>query len=192
MLDEIESARETLNNLNNTYLARVSIEVAEASNRMNVVMKKFNAIATILLPMTVVTGLWGMNVAVRLFLLFIRVPLADEPHFRVRTGARTSRRGSPTPHGLVFWHPWWHGTLCCISNYNFPKDPMAVNKACTSENLGLPFVLVFVLLAIGQSYNNRVPHCITATHTTINGVFQHIVVVCCFAESFAHNSQSHD
>lgn len=31
---------------------------------MNVVMKKFNAMATIVLPMTVVTGMWGMNVQV--------------------------------------------------------------------------------------------------------------------------------
>jgi magnesium transporter len=31
---------------------------------MNVVMKKFNAMATIVLPMTVVTGMWGMNVPV--------------------------------------------------------------------------------------------------------------------------------
>lgn len=64
MFDEIEAARETLGNLNNTYLARVSIEVAEASNGMNVVMKKFNAMAAIVLPMTVVTGMWGMNVPV--------------------------------------------------------------------------------------------------------------------------------
>lgn len=31
---------------------------------MNVVMKKFNAMATIVLPMTVITGMWGMNVPV--------------------------------------------------------------------------------------------------------------------------------
>lgn len=64
MLDDIENARETLGNVNNTYLARVSIEVSEASNRMNQVMKKFNAMATIVLPLTLVTGLWGMNVPV--------------------------------------------------------------------------------------------------------------------------------
>lgn len=64
MMDEIENARETLTNVNNTYLARVSIEVSEASNRMNQVMKKFNAMATIVLPLTLVTGLWGMNVPV--------------------------------------------------------------------------------------------------------------------------------
>jgi Mg2+ and Co2+ transporter CorA len=64
MMDQVEEARETLANVNNTYLARVSIEVSEASNRMNQVMKKFNAMATIVLPLTLVTGLWGMNVPV--------------------------------------------------------------------------------------------------------------------------------
>lgn len=64
MMHEVENARETLSNVNNTYLARVSIEVSEASNRMNHVMKKFNAMATVVLPLTLVTGLWGMNVPV--------------------------------------------------------------------------------------------------------------------------------
>jgi len=60
MLDEIENSRETLSNLNNTYLARVSIEVAEASNNMNEVMKKLNAVTVLFLPLGVIAGLWGM------------------------------------------------------------------------------------------------------------------------------------
>lgn len=65
MLEDIEATKETLSNLNSTYLARVDIEVAYSSNRMDSVMKKFGAMTTIMLPLTFVTGLWGMNVNVR-------------------------------------------------------------------------------------------------------------------------------
>jgi Mg2+ and Co2+ transporter CorA len=43
----------------------VDIEVAYSSNRMDSVMKKFGAMTTIMLPLTFITGLWGMNVNVR-------------------------------------------------------------------------------------------------------------------------------
>jgi Mg2+ and Co2+ transporter CorA len=64
MLEDIEATKETLSNLNSTYLARVDIEVAYSSNRMDSVMKKFGAMTTIMLPLTFITGLWGMNVNV--------------------------------------------------------------------------------------------------------------------------------
>jgi len=64
MLEDIEATKETLSNLNSTYLARVDIEVAYSSNRMDSVMKKFGAMTTIMLPLTFITGLWGMNVTV--------------------------------------------------------------------------------------------------------------------------------
>ncbi|KAI9295800.1 Mg2+ transporter protein [Neoconidiobolus thromboides FSU 785] len=46
------------------YLAQISIELTQVSNRTNDVVAKLTAIASILLPMNVVTGLWGMNVHV--------------------------------------------------------------------------------------------------------------------------------
>eukprot|EP00013_Stygamoeba_regulata_P013541 CAMPEP_0177676042 /NCGR_PEP_ID=MMETSP0447-20121125/27553_1 /TAXON_ID=0 /ORGANISM="Stygamoeba regulata, Strain BSH-02190019" /LENGTH=492 /DNA_ID=CAMNT_0019184529 /DNA_START=37 /DNA_END=1513 /DNA_ORIENTATION=- len=64
MLQTLSFASDTLNNLTSTYLARVSIEVALASNQMNDVMKKFNAVATLMLPLTLLAGLFGMNVSV--------------------------------------------------------------------------------------------------------------------------------
>jgi magnesium transporter len=64
LFDDIEMAKEQLTHLTNTYLARVSIQMAEVSNQLNGIMKKFNAMATIILPLTFVTGLWGMNVLV--------------------------------------------------------------------------------------------------------------------------------
>lgn len=46
------------------YLAQISIELTQVSNRTNDVVAKLTAIASILLPMNVITGLWGMNVHV--------------------------------------------------------------------------------------------------------------------------------
>jgi hypothetical protein len=58
LFDDIEMAKEQLTHLTNTYLARVSIQMAEVSNQLNGIMKKFNAMATIILPLTFVTGLY--------------------------------------------------------------------------------------------------------------------------------------
>ncbi|KAJ1920960.1 CorA metal ion transporter [Mycoemilia scoparia] len=46
------------------YLAKISIELTETSNRTNDVVAKLSALASILVPLNVVTGLWGMNVPV--------------------------------------------------------------------------------------------------------------------------------
>ena len=51
------------------YLAQISIEITQSSNRTSDVVMKMTAIASILVPLNVVTGLWGMNV---------RVPGQDE------------------------------------------------------------------------------------------------------------------
>jgi magnesium transporter len=46
------------------YLARISIEMAAASNNMAYQMKQLSIVATILLPLSLIAGLWGMNVHV--------------------------------------------------------------------------------------------------------------------------------
>ncbi|KAJ9086222.1 CorA metal ion transporter [Entomophthora muscae] len=46
------------------YLAQISIELTQVSNRTNNAVAKLTAMASILLPMNVITGLWGMNVYV--------------------------------------------------------------------------------------------------------------------------------
>ena len=60
----MQMASEMLNNTNSTHLALISIDIAETDHRMNEAMKCFGAVATIMLPLTVLTGLWGMNVQV--------------------------------------------------------------------------------------------------------------------------------
>ncbi|KAJ1967367.1 CorA metal ion transporter, partial [Dimargaris verticillata] len=46
------------------YLAQISFEITHASNRTNDVVAKLSALASILVPLNLVTGLWGMNVPV--------------------------------------------------------------------------------------------------------------------------------
>jgi magnesium transporter len=46
------------------YLAQINIEITQASNKGNDLVTKMTFLASMLLPMNVVTGLWGMNVPV--------------------------------------------------------------------------------------------------------------------------------
>jgi len=64
MIERLDMASEMLNNTSSTYLTILSIEIAATDQKMNEIMKCFGAVATIMLPLTVVTGLWGMNVQV--------------------------------------------------------------------------------------------------------------------------------
>jgi len=46
------------------YLALISIEMAKANNNTNDTLSRLTVLGTILIPMNLVTGLWGMNVLV--------------------------------------------------------------------------------------------------------------------------------
>ncbi|KAJ2872625.1 CorA metal ion transporter [Coemansia aciculifera] len=46
------------------YLAQISIELTESSNRTNDVMAKLSALAAIVVPLNFITGMWGANVKV--------------------------------------------------------------------------------------------------------------------------------
>ncbi|ORZ00396.1 cora-like Mg2+ transporter protein-domain-containing protein [Syncephalastrum racemosum] len=46
------------------YLGQISIELTQASNKTSHVMSRLTIFATVLLPMNLVTGLWGVNVKV--------------------------------------------------------------------------------------------------------------------------------
>lgn len=63
--DTVEGLRDEVAGARDAYLAIVS-------NRVNSVMKGLSLVATIILPLTFVTGIYGMN--------FHRMPLIDDPH----------------------------------------------------------------------------------------------------------------
>lgn len=63
-LQNLDQYGETLNRSHSNYLAQISIELNEQSNRMNIVMKKLTAAAALVLPLSLISGIWGMNVPV--------------------------------------------------------------------------------------------------------------------------------
>lgn len=63
--DSLETYRELLTSILDSYLTQVS-------NRMGAVTKGLSVIATISIPFVVVSGMWGMNFAV--------IPWSDDPH----------------------------------------------------------------------------------------------------------------
>lgn len=53
-----------LSRSHSNYLAQISIEMTDANNQINDVLSKLTALGTVIVPMNVITGLWGMNVQV--------------------------------------------------------------------------------------------------------------------------------
>ncbi|KAI8818753.1 uncharacterized protein EV422DRAFT_498605 [Fimicolochytrium jonesii] len=64
MVQNLSHYEKTLGRAHSNYLAQISIEITVASNKTNDVVMKMTAMASILLPLNVVTGLFGMNVTV--------------------------------------------------------------------------------------------------------------------------------
>lgn len=67
MDDKLKAAKDTLNNLHSTYIAKISIgisyfslkfpERAENANQANGIMRTFSAVSTLFMPLTFVTAL---------------------------------------------------------------------------------------------------------------------------------------
>ncbi|CEP18292.1 hypothetical protein [Parasitella parasitica] len=64
MLQNLNHYETVLARSESNYLARISIELTQTSNSTNHVIGRLTIFATVLLPMNLVTGLWGMNVKV--------------------------------------------------------------------------------------------------------------------------------
>lgn len=44
------------------YLGQITVDLARSSNELNVATQRLNLVATVMLPLSVITGLFGMNV----------------------------------------------------------------------------------------------------------------------------------
>jgi magnesium transporter len=64
MTQNLNHYEKILSRSHSNYLAQISIEMTEANNQINDVLSKMTALGTVLIPMNLVTGLWGMNVRV--------------------------------------------------------------------------------------------------------------------------------
>ena len=54
----------TLSRAHSNYLASISIEITNNANSTNAAMSQLTALASVLVPLNIITGLWGMNVKV--------------------------------------------------------------------------------------------------------------------------------
>ncbi|KAG0248223.1 CorA metal ion transporter [Mortierella polycephala] len=64
MLQNLSHYEKILSRSHSNYLAQINIEMTSASNETNDVLTKLTVMGSIVLPMNLVTGLWGMNVPV--------------------------------------------------------------------------------------------------------------------------------
>ncbi|KAI8142753.1 hypothetical protein BJV82DRAFT_614167 [Fennellomyces sp. T-0311] len=64
MLQNLSHYETVLARAHSNYLAQISIKLSQTSNSTNYVIGRLTVFATILMPMNLVTGLWGMNVKV--------------------------------------------------------------------------------------------------------------------------------
>ncbi|PWN24440.1 cora-domain-containing protein [Jaminaea rosea] len=64
MTQNLSHFEKILSRSHSNYLAQISIEMTEANNRANDVLSKLTALGTVIVPLNVITGLWGMNVNV--------------------------------------------------------------------------------------------------------------------------------
>ena len=64
MLRILKTSDEMLDTAEQIFSVKMDDTMTGLSQKMNELMKKFSAIATIFLPLNLVAGLWGMNVIV--------------------------------------------------------------------------------------------------------------------------------
>ncbi|KAI8594999.1 cora-like Mg2+ transporter protein-domain-containing protein, partial [Dissophora ornata] len=64
MLQSLWSYEKILDRSHSNYLAQISLEINQLSNKTNEVMGTLTFFASLIVPMTFITGLWGMNVHV--------------------------------------------------------------------------------------------------------------------------------
>lgn len=64
MVSSLNHYEKLLSRSHSNYLAQINIDMTKVNNDMNDVLGKITILGTVVLPMNIVTGLWGMNVVV--------------------------------------------------------------------------------------------------------------------------------
>ncbi len=64
MTQNLNHYEKILSRSHSNYLAQISIEMTDANNQINDVLSKLTALGTVIVPLNIITGLWGMNVHV--------------------------------------------------------------------------------------------------------------------------------
>ncbi|KAJ3319828.1 CorA metal ion transporter [Boothiomyces sp. JEL0866] len=64
MMQNLSHYEKSLARSHSNYLAQISIDITQASNRTSDTVMRMTLLASILVPLNIITGLWGMNVRV--------------------------------------------------------------------------------------------------------------------------------
>ena len=64
MVSSLNHFEKLLSRSHSNYLAQINIDMTKVNNDMNDVLGKITILGTIVLPLNIITGLWGMNVLV--------------------------------------------------------------------------------------------------------------------------------
>lgn len=64
MTQNLQTFEKILSRSHGNYLAHLSVDSMQANNRINKLLGRLTLFTVIIVPMNVVTGLWGMNVPV--------------------------------------------------------------------------------------------------------------------------------
>ena len=64
MMQNLNHYEKSLARSHSNYLAQISIDITQASNRTSDTVMRMTLLASILVPLNVITGLFGMNVRV--------------------------------------------------------------------------------------------------------------------------------
>lgn len=59
MVQTLTHANATLDRCHSNYLAQINIDITQSSNRTNDVVARLTALASIIVPLNLITGLWG-------------------------------------------------------------------------------------------------------------------------------------
>ena len=64
VLERLDSARDVLNQANANFLQGISMMMSQSSTQMTLKMTMLTQVATLCLPLSIVTGVFGMNVQI--------------------------------------------------------------------------------------------------------------------------------
>eukprot|EP01091_Cochliopodium_minus_P012445 TRINITY_DN3767_c0_g1_i2.p1 TRINITY_DN3767_c0_g1~~TRINITY_DN3767_c0_g1_i2.p1 ORF type:complete len:440 (-),score=96.22 TRINITY_DN3767_c0_g1_i2:2-1321(-) len=63
-IDSLKENEYILRQIRDSYLTALSLKLSDESTEMNNIMKRFTAVSTIMLPLTLIAGIFGMNIKV--------------------------------------------------------------------------------------------------------------------------------
>lgn len=104
MRENLTHSEQLLSRVHNNYLAQVNVDHINSGNRVNKMLSKITLLASILVPLNLVTGLFGMNVNLPLYPRLLHAP-NKLSRCRFLEGRRRVLRGSLESLAVLCFSP---------------------------------------------------------------------------------------